>query len=821
MPRRRETWACYGSKHPPPAVPPFRSEHRASFGLCRAKTTPAHHRQSTQGRQGRASQNTHAPGSTPTTIASQPSIIPSRAAFSLHTEHEFASSSFPSPICILYSTLLSIASLWFLFTVAATAQWIADSDLIAPPRSPALPRTPAAKLVTLLAPPAASTMADQSTIWEKTKTGGKAGWQKVYALVDKLGPPVNRLSNKLGSEAFWPTSMDKECDKAARILRSFCKDGFYTEEEQPTAAGPKQKQRVLKKIPSQVIANAKALAIFTTMRSGLWISGSGGSGVLVARKADGSWSPPSGIQVQTMALGFLVGVDIYDCVLVINTQPALEAFTRFRATLGGDLSVTAGPVGAGFLVESELHKRQAPIFTYLKSRGFYAGLQIDGTVIIERVDENERFYGERIPAQDILKGKVRHPPFESRGLLETLKAAEGDESYDASMIPTDEPPSNYEVQHDGQTFGVPDKDDPDPYGVLQLEKEGMVIREAGTQKRASWEQFTFSPAITSPVYDTFDRKSSNRDSKSSAMSWRSSGLASPSMNGTMFSPLTTSDARSSRDSPRTPMSMSDAGTQTDDLPPPPRSPGRSSMRLGALGTKESSMEHIPEHEAVPLSPSMRSHSGSSVGAKLGSRSSPSRASTPPTGDSDSRKELPDEEPLSPVKQKAEELEHSGHEVHHADEEEEEEEHIIVEEPVVHSVQRSVAPTVLQRARMVDVPKRGPPPMLPPRNPNRGSGPMIINGERPDSRASQLSNVALSMDETPADSSEQIHLSTELEARAAEDTPSADIETHTDSWVGDAPRRDSIEDKNGRASTDMPGAFHSFPTTPNEEIGHAM
>lgn len=45
---------------------------------------------------------------------------------------------------------------------------------------------------------------------------------KLYGLVDKLGPPVNKLSNKLGSEAFWPTTLDKESDKAARILRSFC-----------------------------------------------------------------------------------------------------------------------------------------------------------------------------------------------------------------------------------------------------------------------------------------------------------------------------------------------------------------------------------------------------------------------------------------------------------------------------------------------------------------------------------------------------------------------------------------------------------------------
>ena len=59
-------------------------------------------------------------------------------------------------------------------------------------------------------------------LWSKTKTQSKAGFDKVYSWVDKLGAPVNRLSNKVGSEAFWPTTLDIESDKAARILKSFC-----------------------------------------------------------------------------------------------------------------------------------------------------------------------------------------------------------------------------------------------------------------------------------------------------------------------------------------------------------------------------------------------------------------------------------------------------------------------------------------------------------------------------------------------------------------------------------------------------------------------
>lgn len=59
-------------------------------------------------------------------------------------------------------------------------------------------------------------------LWNRTKSGGKLGFDKLYTLVDKLGPPVNKITHKLGSEAFWPTTLDKEADKAARILKSFC-----------------------------------------------------------------------------------------------------------------------------------------------------------------------------------------------------------------------------------------------------------------------------------------------------------------------------------------------------------------------------------------------------------------------------------------------------------------------------------------------------------------------------------------------------------------------------------------------------------------------
>ena len=384
--------------------------------------------------------------------------------------------------------------------------------------------------------------------WSKTKTTSKAGFDKVWTWADKLGAPVNRLSNKLGAEAFWPTTLDKESDKAARILRSFCKDGFYAEDDPhdlSAVEAPKGKQKVLKKIPSEVIKKAKGLAIFTTMRTGLWVSGAGGSGVLVARTASGDWSPPSGILLHTYGLGFLVGVDIYDCVIVINSEKALQAFTKIRCTLGGEVSAVAGPVGVGGIMETEVHKRQAPVWTYLKSRGFYAGVQIDGTLVIERTDENERFYGQKIGVADIIAGKARHPPYETRRLLATIKAAQGDTDVDESVLPDSEPtPGDMLVERmdESSGFGLPSSEDPDPFGVHALEEAGLEIREAGSRSRPSSEAFEYKPAPTSPIFNVFNRRSMESNTK--ADSRRDSKLSLASMDrgtqtGDIGTPTTT------------------------------------------------------------------------------------------------------------------------------------------------------------------------------------------------------------------------------------------------------------------------------------------
>lgn len=103
----------------------------------------------------------------------------------------------------------------------------------------------------------------------------------------------------------------------------------------------------------------------------------------MARLPDGSWSPPSGILLHILSIGLVVGIDIYDVVLILNTEQAVNQFRHARVKLGGEVSVAAGPVGSGAGVDAS----RAGSYSYTKSKGFYAGLALDGQICIERGDE--------------------------------------------------------------------------------------------------------------------------------------------------------------------------------------------------------------------------------------------------------------------------------------------------------------------------------------------------------------------------------------------------------------------------------------------------
>ncbi|TIB62917.1 hypothetical protein E3P78_02144 [Wallemia ichthyophaga] len=248
---------------------------------------------------------------------------------------------------------------------------------------------------------------------------------KGIAFSDFAGSYINAGAEKLGAQRFWPTSGDMplEIDKAEKVIRAFTTEGIAVDE--PIGEEGRQgRRRVFRKIAPNVMASAKGIVVYTAMRSGMMpFGGAGGSGIVIARLPDGNWSAPSCICPNNATVGLLFGLDVYDVVLVLRSQKALDGFKgKANVTLGAELAVAAGPVGAGVSVESGVDK--SPIWSYIRSKGFYVGTELMGQVFLDRFDENERFYyWPGLKSGQILAGKVR-PPLEAEKLYRTLYEAE-------------------------------------------------------------------------------------------------------------------------------------------------------------------------------------------------------------------------------------------------------------------------------------------------------------------------------------------------------------------------------------------------------------
>jgi lipid-binding SYLF domain-containing protein len=187
-------------------------------------------------------------------------------------------------------------------------------------------------------------------------------------------------------------SMQGDVDQAATIIQRF-------------QAVPE------KAIPQAVLKDARGLAIMTVIKAGFGFSGRGGKGVVVARTSNG-WSGPSAIGTGGAGFGFQIGAQVTEFVMILNTDAAVQAFSRdINVTLGGDISVAAGPIGRH--AEAAVTPIAA-IYTYSRSQGLFAGVSLEGTVIGTRNDTNAEYYGRRVTPEEILSGKVPPPPGATR-----------------------------------------------------------------------------------------------------------------------------------------------------------------------------------------------------------------------------------------------------------------------------------------------------------------------------------------------------------------------------------------------------------------------
>lgn len=150
---------------------------------------------------------------------------------------------------------------------------------------------------------------------------------------------------------------------------------------------------------------AKAIVVIPDRwRAGFIFGGSGGDAVMIARNKDGTWSQPLFYAVGAGSFGFQAGVEKSEVVLLVMTQRGMEHLLSTTAKLGADLSLAAGPVGAGAKAQT------TDVLSFSRSRGLYGGATLEGAVLKTRRNFNNAYYGAEVsPAEVIYRGEVYNP----------------------------------------------------------------------------------------------------------------------------------------------------------------------------------------------------------------------------------------------------------------------------------------------------------------------------------------------------------------------------------------------------------------------------
>ncbi|KAH7857516.1 hypothetical protein Vadar_013577 [Vaccinium darrowii] len=196
----------------------------------------------------------------------------------------------------------------------------------------------------------------------------------------------------------WAQSMEYEIYKATTTIQGYnCKVISMRPE---------------KAIPHAILRKAKGLAILTIVKVGMMVTYNIGTGLVIARREDGSWSPPSAISTFGVGWGAQAGGELIDLIIVLRTNDAIKTFGGdAHLSIGAGLSAAVGIIGR--VVEADVRAGDggyAACYTYSCSKGAFVGCSLEGRIVTTRTCENSRFYGNQaINASDILLGSLPRP----------------------------------------------------------------------------------------------------------------------------------------------------------------------------------------------------------------------------------------------------------------------------------------------------------------------------------------------------------------------------------------------------------------------------
>lgn len=172
------------------------------------------------------------------------------------------------------------------------------------------------------------------------------------------------------------------------------------------------------RIPERLLAISQGIIIVPKMvNGGFVIGGKHGKGLALVKNEQGQWSDPVFVTLTGGSFGLQAGVQAVDLILVFKNNKTLLEMSKGSFTLGGDLSVAAGPVGRSSSASTD-YKLEAEVYSYSRSKGFFAGLTLNGVALSVDQKANREFYEEFDPT-----GHLFSTFNNSSGEVQDLKAA--------------------------------------------------------------------------------------------------------------------------------------------------------------------------------------------------------------------------------------------------------------------------------------------------------------------------------------------------------------------------------------------------------------
>jgi SH3 domain-containing YSC84-like protein 1 len=163
-----------------------------------------------------------------------------------------------------------------------------------------------------------------------------------------------------------------------------------------------------KGIPQEVLGSAECVAVVPTMlKGGFIVGGKYGRGLASCRTPKG-WSAPAFFVVTGGSVGFQIGGQAVDLVMLIMNKDGMKHLLSSQFALGADASVAAGPVGRHAEGNTDW-KMRAEVLTYSRARGLFAGVSLNGAVVKQDKDSTREFYGRMVPFRTSLTGEIEAP----------------------------------------------------------------------------------------------------------------------------------------------------------------------------------------------------------------------------------------------------------------------------------------------------------------------------------------------------------------------------------------------------------------------------